>query len=219
MPRWGRSAVLSCDISSGPRDNGGKEFISSAISEFGLYPTSVFDPPSPHKSGSQKSALTSFPFLYVFSVLLFVFWKPPLFFTQTLFRLRSSLNSHGTTWSCTSCESQLKIVIARSPSNTSKYLANCWRTVWFVALIRSIGFVISPPAISNSMNSGETSSNKKSERFVWIDGFVPLKKLLDQILRDGTSSKTTNVDDIMHTALVDAAVATASLNGTLRIAR
>ena len=33
MPRWSRSAVLSCDISSGPWDYGGKDPISSAISE------------------------------------------------------------------------------------------------------------------------------------------------------------------------------------------
>ena len=31
---------------------------------------------------------------------------------------QSSLNSHGTPWSCTSNDSQLKIVIARSPSNS-----------------------------------------------------------------------------------------------------
>ena len=41
---------------------------------------------------------------------------------------------------------------------------------------------------------------------------------MDHILRDGTSSETTNVDDIMHIALVDAAVATASPNGTLGVA-
>ena len=41
---------------------------------------------------------------------------------------------------------------------------------------------------------------------------------MDHILRDGNSSETTNVDDIMHTAVVDAAVATASLNGTLGVA-
>ena len=64
------------------------------------------------------------------------------------------------------------------------------------------------------MNSGVTSSNKKSERFVWIDGSVPIeKKLLDHLLHDGTSSET-----IMHIALVDASVETASLNGTLGVA-
>ena len=45
-----------------------------------------------------------------------------------------------------------------------------------------------------------------------------MKKILDHSLLDGTSRETTNVDDIMHIALVDAAVATASLNGTLGVA-
>ena len=70
------------------------------------------------------------------------------------------------------------------------------------------------------MKSGVTSSNKKSECFVWIDGSVPIEqKLLDHILLDGTSREATNVDDIMHIALVDAAVATASLHGSLELRR
>ena len=81
MPRWGRSAVLSCDISSGPRENGGKESISSAISKRpdvspvvasklgAVSHTSVFDSSFPLKSGSQVSAL-----MFFFSFVVFVFF-------------------------------------------------------------------------------------------------------------------------------------------------
>ena len=44
---------------------------------------------------------------------------------------QSSLNSHGTPWSCTSNDSQLKIVIARSHSNS-------WgHSIWLIVSVRS----------------------------------------------------------------------------------
>ena len=65
------------------------------------------------------------------------------------------------------------------------------------------------------MNSGVTSGNKKSERFVWIDGSIPVEKTLGSF----SASETTNVDDVMHVAHFDAAVATAPLNGSVGIAQ
>ena len=75
----------------------------------------------------------------------------------------------------------------------------------------SISVVVTPPASNGSCTP-------KSDRFVWIDesvGFLSIEKLLNHILRDVDSSETTSVDDIMHTALVDGAVANAPLQETL----
>ena len=84
-------------------------------------------------------------------------------------------------------------------------------------MLRSISFVITPPAVSDSMNSEVTSSNqeKVSASSRLMDLFPLRKKLLDHNLLDETSRETTNVDDIMHIALVDAAVAEAPFNGSL----
>ena len=56
-------------------------------------------------------------------------------------------------------------------------------------------FVITPPAVSDSMN-GVTS---ESESFVWIDGSVPIEKCLNHLLHD-----VTNNSDVVRIAFVDA---------------
>ena len=62
----------------------------------------------------------------------------------------------------------------------------------------------------------DDQQQKKTSASSGLMELFPLRKnSWDHTLRDGTSSESTNVDDIMHTALVDAAVATASLNGSL----
>ena len=158
----------------------------------GLYTTSVFDPCSPLTSGSQKSALTGFFFsffVFFFSVLFCVL-KSNLFFFGANFvpavaPNRSSLNSHGSPWSCTSCGSQLKIVIARSPSNT-------WgQNMWLIVSVRCallpllrVDCCVTLGQLRRQTTSclqlheqrSDVQQPGKSERFVWIDGSVPLRK-------------------------------------------
>ena len=70
-----------------------------------------------------------------------------------------------------------------------------------------------------ALSSGSESLHGCSKKRIdGSGGFLPIEKLLDHTLRDGTSSETSNVDDIMHVAPVDAAVATASLKGALGVA-
>ena len=143
----------------------------------GPYSTSVFDPPSRLKSGSQKSALIFFFFYLHFSVSFFFFCAN---FVLAQGPSRSSLNSHGTPWSCTSCESQLKIVIARSPSNTRGQ--DIWLTV-------SVGCGLLPFLRVNcsvtldqlrhhttSCLQQRSDVRQQKKRFVGIDGSVPIVK-------------------------------------------
>ena len=58
------------------------------------------------------------------------------------------------------------------------------------------------------------AAQKKKNGLMVLLGSCLNEKLLDYLEHEGNSSETTNVDDIMHTALVDAAVAEAPLKGS-----
>ena len=70
-------------------------------------------------------------------------------------------------------------------------------------------------SLSGGNGSLHGSTRKRIDGSV---GFLTIGKLLDHLLLGGNSSGTTNVDNIMHTALLDAAVAEAPLDGSFGIA-
>ena len=60
-----------------------------------------------------------------------------------------------------------------------------------------------------------TAAPKKNGEMGLLAPFLAIEKFLDHLLHEGNSSETTNVDNIMLSALVDATVAEAPLNGSL----
>ena len=128
-------------------------------------------------------------FIFIF-LFFFVVLKSHLFFCANVVPAvrpkRSSLNSHSTPWSCTSCASQLELVIARSPSNT-------WaRNIWLIVSVRCdvlpslrVNCCVTFDQLRHHTTSclqlheqwsGSDVQQQKSERFVWIDGSVPIDK-------------------------------------------
>ena len=86
-----------------------------------------------------------------------------------------------------------------------------------MAVLRSISFHHTTSCLKLHEQRSDVHQQKKRASSGLMDLFPLRKKLLDQSLFDGTSRETTNVDDIMFAALVNATIAEAPLNGTLGV--